>query len=189
MDGETIQLGYRELAERLGISADAARMKAKRAAKRGRWRIIPGNHPSDRVLVELPLADLNVPERVGGDAPKRPKGERQGGEQQPERATDPLMLDMVQTLRDASAHIAHLTEQMGDEKDAHRQTATELGEAKTRAAMLSREVERLQIERADLEARIDDGRGSLEWAAAEIERLETKLASARRSWWRRLIER
>lgn len=52
------RLSYRALAERLAISPDAARMKAKRKA----WRIIPGNHPNDPVMVEVPLTALS--ERV-----------------------------------------------------------------------------------------------------------------------------
>lgn len=68
MMGDLTRLTYRQLAEALGLkSADAARMKAKReSAKPGtRWRIIPGNHPSDPVHVELPADALppTPPER------------------------------------------------------------------------------------------------------------------------------
>ena len=61
MMGDTLQLTYRELADRLGASPDAARMKAKRAVNKGRWRIIPGNHPNDPVRVELPAIDIVRP--------------------------------------------------------------------------------------------------------------------------------
>jgi hypothetical protein len=64
--GDVERLSYRELAERLSISPDAARMKAKRKVKAGLWRLIPGNHPSDRVTVEIPANDLGVQPSRGG---------------------------------------------------------------------------------------------------------------------------
>ena len=52
----TARMTYREIAEAMGLSsADVARMKAKR---RG-WKRIPGNHPRDIVLVEVPLECLS----------------------------------------------------------------------------------------------------------------------------------
>lgn len=60
------KLSYRELGERLGISPDGATMKAKRKAKEGAWRIVPGNHPSDRVVAEIPANDLGVRDRRRG---------------------------------------------------------------------------------------------------------------------------
>ena len=75
------RLSYRDLAQRLSISPDAARMKAKRKEKAGLWRVIPGNHPSDPVIVELPSSDLGVqPSRRGTVRPE------QGTEQRPEQA-------------------------------------------------------------------------------------------------------
>ncbi|MDB5672347.1 MAG: hypothetical protein JWO25_3306 [Alphaproteobacteria bacterium] len=58
MADEVEVLSYRELADRLGISPDAARNRANRKARTGAWRIVPGNHPSERVRVEVPAADL-----------------------------------------------------------------------------------------------------------------------------------
>jgi len=60
---DTIPLTYRELAERLGLSPDSARIKAKRR----KWQTIPGNHPSDPARVLVPVEFLNgerTPERA-----------------------------------------------------------------------------------------------------------------------------
>ena len=72
IEPELLHLTYKQLAERIGVSVDAARMKAKRENKKGRWQIIAGNHPSDKVTVIIPEIDLNAqPERVSTDAPER----------------------------------------------------------------------------------------------------------------------
>ncbi len=112
MDSDLAKLSYRDLAERLGISADAARMKAKRKVKAGLWRIIPGNHPSDKVMVELPAADLD--ERVGGERSEQVSPERSTRTSQPERAnadSDRLLdalSEAVSLLRPAQEHIERL---------------------------------------------------------------------------------
>lgn len=165
MTEEVLQLGYRELAERLGISPDAARMKAKRAVKSGRWRIIPGNHPSDRVLVEIPAAELNEPERVGGDQPERVARRTQG--RTPERTeADAITGQMVAALQSAQDRIRELTDQLTEEKDRHREAAMGLVQAETVQANAALEIDRLQMTIAELQA---------------------DLQAARRSWWQRII--
>jgi hypothetical protein len=53
------RLTYRDIAERLGISPDAARMKANRKAKAGAWRLLPDEAPGGERLVEIPSAELD----------------------------------------------------------------------------------------------------------------------------------
>src|SRR5665213_1460784 len=60
------QLTYRDLADRLGISPDAARMKANRKAKAGLWRFLPDEAPGQERRVEIPVGDLD-------DLPERPE--------------------------------------------------------------------------------------------------------------------
>src|SRR5687768_7529371 len=63
---DAIPLTYRELGERLGLSPDSARIKAKRR----KWQTIPGNHPSDPVRVLVPVEFLSgerTPERTAGE--------------------------------------------------------------------------------------------------------------------------
>ena len=167
MTEEVLQLGYRELAERLGISPDAARMKAKRAVKSGRWRIIPGNHPSDRVLVEIPAAELNAPERVGGDRSERVARRTQGRTLERTEA-DAITGQMVAALQSAQDRIRELTDQLSEEKDRHRETAMGLIQAETVQANAVLEIDRLQM---------------------TITELQADLRAARRSWWQRFIGR
>ena len=156
----SLNLTYRDLAERLGISTDAARMKARRAVKSGRWRIITGNHPNDPVRVELPVTDLTEPKATGGERPARSTGERKG---RTNARTDSDTLAV--TLQAAQARIAELTDQLTAEKDQHRETAVELAKATVRIDTLSGELARLD---------------------ATVVDLEHDLERARRSWWQKL---
>lgn len=156
----SLNLTYRDLAERLGISTDAARMKARRAVKSGRWRIIPGNHPNDPVRVELPVSDLTEPKVTGGERPARSTGEHKG---RTNARTDSDTLAV--TLQAAQARIAELTDQLTAEKDQHRETAVELAKATVRIDTLSGELARLD---------------------ASVVDLEHDLERARRSWWQKL---
>lgn len=163
------KLTYRDLAARLGVSPDAARMKAKRRAKVGEWRIIPGNHPNDPVLVEVPLADLSgAPERDGGE-----QGGYSGGEQKSERRTRTIggeranaALEIaLASLADAQARVRELTDQLVEAKDAHRRDAIELAAADMREMGTKAELER---------------------ALADIAELRSQVADAHQPWWRRM---
>lgn len=160
MAEESLSLTYRELAERLGISTDAARMKARRAVKSGRWRIIPGNHPNDPVRVDLPAAEAGPPDPTGGERGTRSTGERKG--RTPARTgSDALAI----TLQSAQTRINELTDQLTAEKDQHRETAVDLAKATART-------EALEADLARLNAIVDD--------------LQFDLGRARRSWWQRI---
>lgn len=154
---DKLSLTYRELADRLGISPDAARMKAKRAVKSGRWTIIPGNHPSDPVRVELPTADIAKPERERG---ARSPGERTG---RTSERTEPS--GVVEALQAAQTRITELTDQLTAEKDRHRETAVELATATTKAEFLDAELARV---------------------SAEADQLRDDLRRERRTLWQRL---
>lgn len=160
------KLAYRELADRLGISPDAARMKAKRKAKAGLWRIIPGNHPSDRVLVELPTSDLNASERDGGEQPQRVKGERYPRTQPPEQV-NALAEKFLANLSEAQERIRALTDQLIEAKEAHRRDAMELAAAEMREMGTKAELERALVDVAVLK-----------------EQLRIIMKRQRRSWWR-----
>lgn len=166
MTGDTLQLTYRELADRLGASPDAARMKAKRAVNKGRWRIIPGNHPNDPVRVELPAIDIAQAERVGGEQAQRSSGERAGGTVA--RTNPDALADIVAALQSTQDRVNQLTDALTAEKDHHRQTAIELAQAETREMGTAAEVERLH---------------------ATIAELQEALRQTQRSWWQRLTGR
>ena len=163
MDSDLTKLSYRDLADRLGISADAARMKAKRKAKAGQWRIIPGNHPSDKVMVELPAADLS--ERVGGEQAERAVPERSPRTHIPEQANG-LAEHFLAQLAAAQERIEALTDQLVEAKEAHKRDAMDL---------------------AATEAREMGTKAELERALADLAALQRQLAHSNRPLWRKAL--
>ena len=153
---ESLHLTYKELGRRMGVSVDAARMKAKREAKKGRWQIVIGNHPSDKSTVIVPSVDLNAkPERVGayGEQPHvSPKG----------RTDAPKQNDKLFTLYTAAQErIQLLTDQLLEAQNDR----IELAASTMREMSLAAEVDALQAQ--------------LDRALADIE-------YQRRTWWQRL---
>jgi hypothetical protein len=168
------QLSYRELADRLGVSPDAARMKARRKVKAGLWRIIPGNHPSDRVLVEVPSNDLGVRvSRVGTVHPA------QTPEQRPEQAPNTLAERLLDELAFSRARNDDLADRLIEAKDV-------LGTAYNKLIALNQELVSARIEligaKDELIAAKDEvievkeahKRDERELAAAEMRELGTK---------------
>jgi enoyl-CoA hydratase/carnithine racemase len=156
IDPELLHLTYKELAERMGISVDAARMKAKREAKKGRWQIIPGNHPSDKVTVIIPDSDLNTQgERVGTDEAER-YGYAKGRTPKPEQDEKLFTL-----YADAQARIQMLTDQLLEAQNDR----IELAASTMREMALAAEIDALQ---------------------AQLNRALADVAYHRRTWWQRL---
>jgi DNA-binding Lrp family transcriptional regulator len=168
------KLSYRELSDRLGISPDAARMKAKRRAKSGLWRIIPGNHPSDRVLVEVPTNDLGVQTSRGGTV--RPA---QKAEQTPEHNPNSIAERLLDELTAMRARNEDLTDRLIEAKDV-------LGTAYNKLIALNQELVSARIEligaKDELVAAKDEvigvkdahKRDEIELAAAEMREMGTK---------------
>jgi hypothetical protein len=158
MEADLVRLSYRELAERMGKTADAARVLASRRAKAGKWRIIEGNHPQDKKYVELPRADLEelaVPEEEMGEVKPKPK------------QSEPVVEALCEMLADSQEQIGSLTDKLiaakddlAAEKDAHRKTGEELAGSVMREAALA---------------------GALEESAAAVRRLEGEIAALQRS--------
>ncbi len=171
MQDELERLSYRSLAARLGISPDAARMKAKRKVAAGQWRIIPGNHPSDQVHVELPAGELV--RSVGREretpvfpeqTPRTPQAE------QVNTTTDRLLASLseaVSLLRPAQEQIERLYTQLVEAKEAHHRDAMELAAAEMREMGTKAELERALADLAALEQRVLGHRNG-----------------RRRAWWR-----
>ena len=156
IEPELLHLTYKQLAERIGVSVDAARMKAKREAKKGRWQIIAGNHPSDKVTVIIPESDLNAkPERVGTYAPEH-IGYTKGRTPKPEQD------DKLFTLyTEAQQRIQTLTDQLLEAQNDR----IELAASTMREMALAGEIAALQ---------------------AQLDRALADIAHQRRTWWQRL---
>ena len=71
-DDDHVTLTYRELADRLGLSLDAAKSLGKRRARSGRWSRWTGNDGTARLRV--PVDDLGQP---GVDPGEQPQGSPQ----------------------------------------------------------------------------------------------------------------
>ena len=179
---EAVSLTYRELAHRLGITINSARIKARRR----KWLVLPGNHPLDPARVEVPSEFLSrvAPCDVGDSGVT-------GG------ATVPLSqaLEMVTAERDRADR--RLAEAIAQERE---KTAIRLAERDTlHLGHVERLLAQASLERALWLERID---------AAEIraERVEQRLdqvldqlltqwrqpasrveISERAPWWRRVF--
>ena len=153
---ELLHLTYKELADRIGVSVDAARMKAKREAKKGRWQIIAGNHPSDKVTVIVPESDLNAKgERVGTDAPERYDNAKG-------RTPRPEQDDKMFTLyTEAQQRIQTLTDQLLEAQNDR----IELAASTMREMALAAEIDKLQ---------------------EQLNRALADIAYSRRTWWQKI---
>jgi uncharacterized small protein (DUF1192 family) len=207
VNGETVLLGYSELAERLGLSRNAARMKAKRATIAGRWRMVPRNHPSDRIIIEVPAEDLNVPHHQGkGDRPEEVLGGTEGATDT-ETGGNPFPPYVFGLLQSAHDSLNQMQGQLADEMIAHRQTAMALAEAQTRLAGLQEAIEQLEAREKAMQAvltlekeahhktEIDLAQtatremgmmGENEYLEHAIRILQSRIRKARRPWWWRL---
>jgi DNA-binding Lrp family transcriptional regulator len=163
---DTERLSYRELAERLGISPDAARMKAKRRIKAGAWRLIPGNHPSDRVTVEIPANDLGVQASRGSTV--RPA---QKTEHSPEHIPNSIAERLLDELAAARARNEDLTDRLIEAKDV-------LGTAYNKLIGLNQELVSARIELIAAKDELIAGKGEVIAAKEAHKRDERELAAA-----------
>ena len=205
------KLSYRELAERLGISPDAARMKAKRMVKSGHWRIIPGNHPSERVFIELPAADLNAPRRVPPPQDTESRAERLPREEalnqvneQSERLLDELaaarsrideLTDLIFAARDvliaAQESQAQLRREVADAQSETAAARLSVVEAQKEALAVQEAHRRDGMELTAAEMREMGTKAELERALADVGALKDQLRllmkRRRQPWWQRMF--
>jgi predicted transcriptional regulator len=165
---DPVPLTYRELAERLGLSPDSARIKAKRR----KWQTVPGNHPSDPVRVLVPVEFLN-------------------GERSPERSprvrTGLAPTDSTNEIKALSDALNAVREVMARQRTDHH----------AEMERLDREVDRARAEVDRIRADVDRLNAELERERQHGRDLTAKLEDAHREaldyarlpWWRRLIGR
>ena len=159
-----LRLTYEELAARLNLRPEAARQRAKRRQREGRWRIVLAN--DGRAIVHLDEADLaaELARRRADDRPKRSE------ERPPERPAD----DRGELVAELRARVRGLEATLERERRAF----YEAGDA-------------LAAENADLRERVGRAEGeaaalrdALADLAGRLDRAEARLA---RPWWRRLL--
>ena len=189
---EKERLSYRDLAKRLGISPDAARMKAKRKEKAGLWRVIPGNHPSDPVTVELPSNDIGVqrsrgrtvrPEQITEHLPNI--AERLLDELAAARARNDELTDKLVEAKDVLVTAYDKLISLNQELVAAR---IELIAAKDDVIAAKEAHQRDEHELVAVEMREMGTKAELERALADLVRLEhgrSQVTRRQRAWWRR----
>lgn len=174
----TVSLTYRELAERLCITVNSARIKARRR----KWRITPGNHPLDPVRVEVPIELLSqvAPRGVGeGGATVAPPGDATPSVTDGTEVTLATVFEMIGAER--AHHLAEIT--------AERQRHT----AEIERLIGQVHAERsFWIERADraeviAEQALERAQAAEQRAAELANRLVELAEWVARPWWRRWI--
>lgn len=181
---EQTWLTYREAAERLGISVDGVRMRAKRQ----NWPTDRGNYPNAPVRVLVPEAKVaapRAPERAGANVAGRTQG--------PDEA-DRLVRALeahVETLRTQLLEAAEERKRLLGELDSARSAAEQ---ARSDGSRLLQQVGELtdRLDRLHRERNEDAGkmsalnveRAQAQWRAAA---LEEELVELKRRWWRRIF--
>jgi hypothetical protein len=181
----SLRLTYEELGQRLGLTTEAARQRARRRQREGRWNIVPGNERV-RSYVLLDEADL------AGEAPAA-LPVRTGFDQVDEQPDNrPYTPDVS---RDVRALMAELRQELAE----RREQGGKLAEAEARVAALQVELARAQAERgaaravaiSDVEAArrvAEETIAAKDQVIEELRRqLEHERAMAARPWWKRWL--
>src|SRR5918994_2034371 len=107
---------YREIADQFGIGIEGARIKAKRRAAKGLWRIIPGNHPQDIIHVEIPEGEFAFGQAAQRGAPNNSNNQTPTNEpqQEPERKDTNDIDALVELISQLTAQSATMTNRLVD---------------------------------------------------------------------------
>lgn len=174
---------YREIAERFGIGIEGARIKAKRRAAKGLWRIIPGNHPQDVIRVEIPEDEFASGQPSQRGAPYTHNDEVQTHpSQHNDERRDPNDIDaLVELISQLTVQSAAMTDRLVNAEkgraDAERDAAI------AQAALASAEARLAALQ----EQHLSDLKDMQERMKAEADKARAELAEWKaRPWWRRL---
>lgn len=144
-------------------------MKAKRKSASGGWRIIPGNHPQDKVYIELPVEDLpDRPPDVSAVeiAPAKPRPQPQADSGGAIEAS----LSLIASLQD---RVNALSDQLFEVMDARRAEAGELASARIAAEEAAARAEAAARREQELHQQLDE-------ALSEMARIQKESAARRR---------
>jgi hypothetical protein len=202
---ELVRVTYREIAERFDIGIEGARLKAKRRAAKGLWRIIPGNHPQDPIRIEMPAADFspsNTSLQRGGSHSSG-RGTPTGLPPQTPNSRDPNdLVALVEVVSRLTAQTADLTERLLQAEQGKAGAETEAAVARERADGLQAQLEGLRtvldIERrqaGELRREHDHALERISRHVADLARAEHDRDRAAEAlaahlalpWWRRLF--
>jgi hypothetical protein len=171
---------YREIAERFGIGVEGARIKAKRRAAKGLWRIIPGNHPQDIIRVEIPEEEWSSPERRAPYAPNDGTLTHPPQHEEEHRDTNDMEA-LVELISQLAVQSAAMTDRVIDAEKGRAEA--ERDAALARAALVGTEARLTAMQ----EKHLSDLKDLRDRMAAEADKARAELAAWKaRPWWRRL---
>lgn len=188
---DVVTVTYREIAERYAIGIEGARLKAKRRAAKGEWRVLPSNHPQDIVRIEVPAEEWGEPVTVRGTPNKSPRTPpnvadalppTDAPQQVPQHRDTNDLEALVEVVSQLTAQSQSLTERLIQAErgraEADRDAAIARAEAKALEAQLAAAQDRYVEELRALQERME----------AETGRAQAELADWKdRPWWRRLV--
>jgi hypothetical protein len=176
----TVSVTYREIAERFGIGVEGARLKAKRRAAKGLWRIVPGNHPQDVVRVEVPEDEWTTRNEPRPTAPYEGTPTTPPPQEPQRRDTNDLEV-LVEIISQLTAHSKAITDRL---IEAERNKA-EAEKSTAIAQMAVQEMEKRLT--AVQEQHLSELKALRERMEAETQKAKVDFAEWRaRPWWRRL---
>ncbi|GEO18728.1 hypothetical protein [Microvirga aerophila] len=178
-----VTVTYREIAERFGIGIEGARIKAKRRAAKGLWRIIPGNHPQDIIRVEIPEDEFTSSQPAQRGATYNPNdGTPTTPPQQEEERRDANDIDaLVELISQLTTQSAVMTDRLVDAEKG--KAEAERDAAIARAALASAEARLTAMQ----EGYLSDLKELRDRMETESDRARSELAEWKaRPWWRRL---
>jgi hypothetical protein len=171
---------YREIADRFGIGIEGARIKAKRRAAKGLWRIIPGNHPQDIIRVEIPEEEWNslqrsLPHYPNEGVPTLPP------QQETERRDANDIDALVEIIPQLTAQLSTMTERLIEAEKGRAEA--ERDAAIVQATLASAEARLLTMQ----EQHLSELKGLRDRMEAETNKARSELVEWKaRPWWRRL---
>jgi hypothetical protein len=174
---------YREIAERFGIGIEGARIKAKRRAAKGLWRIIPGNHPQDIIRVEIPEDEFASDQPTQRGAPHNPNvgGSAHPPQQEEERRDTNDIEALVELISQLTTQSTAMTDRLVDAEKGRAEA--ERDAAIAQAALISAEARLMAMQ----EKHLSDLKDLRDRMKAETDKARAELAEWKaRPWWRRL---
>jgi hypothetical protein len=180
-ENRVVTATYREIAYRFGIGIEGARIKTKRRAAKGLWRIIPGNHPQDIIRVEIPEEEWNSSQRSLAHTPND-AAPTSPPQQETERRDANDIDALVEIIPQLTAQLSAMTERLIEAEKGRAEA--ERDAAIAQAALANAEARLTAMQEQHL-AELKELRDRMK---AEADKAQSELAEWKaHQWWRRLV--
>jgi hypothetical protein len=171
---------YREIAEQFGIGIEGARIKTKRRAAKGLWRIVPGNHPQDIIRVEIPEEEWNSPQRSPTYTPNNETLTSLPQQAAERRDTNDINM-LVELIPQLTAQLSAMADRLVDAEKGRAEAERDVTIAKAALANAEAQLTAMQ------EKHLSELKELRDQMSVEADRARSELAEWKgRPWWRRL---